>query len=728
MSSVDDLIRADIAGLKTFTLPPRHSSSPESSKVAANSHTVNSNPVHATQHADPVAPGIAVAAPSRITFAAKKINPPAPPSPSTSNTTTTGAPPPTRPLSPESHHSGSTIPKKFNRSLSPMAGTSVKRSSSRGAVSPGPRTSTNSVGPSATMLRRTAVPVPTTTSTTVAVPVERLTSRVQPSTAKRNPSELEMAKNEVEALRTALREAEERAQEDAALVKSLEEERMDLDAQLSHSQHQVVKLEEELRERDHEVRKEMLAKENALREITVRDATITELKRKLEHAAVENELAIKSANARIASITEAANARMSEFETYITKQSQREQSLSTELSKREERITMLESLLRDKESEFKHVMLQGELQRSELHNRIQEMKGNIRVYARVRPLVSHDREFRKSRTIEAYQFPDRVDHKTLCLSITGKDYTFEFDKVFEPCDTQDRVFEEISQLVQSALDGYKVCIFVYGQTGSGKTYTMEGSEDSPGVIPRAVERIFRHSLEKKRLGWNYSLKSTFVEIYNENIHDLLNPAEYAKGASAAGQVKHEIRIIDDETFITNVEEVPVEDADTVHRLLKISQSNRKCESTLMNDRASRSHSVFTLKIRGVNEGSAQVQQGVLNLVDLAGSERINKSGVEGERLRETQCINKSLTSLGDVISALAKGDASHVPYRNSKLTHMLQPYMGGDSKTLMFVNISPSETHVNESLCSLRFAAKVNSCEIGLAMRKVQSVGNLTKR
>eukprot|EP00992_Anisonema_acinus_P013977 TRINITY_DN9034_c0_g1_i7.p1 TRINITY_DN9034_c0_g1~~TRINITY_DN9034_c0_g1_i7.p1 ORF type:complete len:614 (+),score=97.93 TRINITY_DN9034_c0_g1_i7:60-1901(+) len=369
-----------------------------------------------------------------------------------------------------------------------------------------------------------------------------------------------------------------------------------------------------------------------------------------------------------------------------------------------------------------------------LHNTIQELKGNIRVFARVRGPDALEGS--------PFSFPDELDGKSLQISgpptanymgtEASKSFAFTFDKVFAPGATQPEVFEDISQLVQSALDGYRVCVFAYGQTGSGKTYTMEGppgcSNENGGVIPRAVHQIVTEAKCMDDQGWAFTLEATFVEIYKEEIRDLLaeggtydrRPGVSASGATTfeSSAPKHEIKHGPDGTTITNVTTAEVTDTEGVFRLLRTAARNRQTAATNSNERSSRSHSVFTLRIHGSNRNSQQQTKGVLNLIDLAGSERLNASGAVGDRLKETQNINKSLSTLGDVIYALG-AKKSHIPYRNSKLTYLLQNCLGGDSKTLMFVNLSPAESHLSETLCSLRFAAKVNACEIGTAKRKV---------
>ena len=262
------------------------------------------------------------------------------------------------------------------------------------------------------------------------------------------------------------------------------------------------------------------------------------------------------------------------------------------------------------------------------------------------------------------------------------------------------VFQEISQLVQSALDGYKVCIFAYGQTGSGKTFTMEGDNSSiyvenRGIIPRSVEKIFSVSKNLEENGWKFKISVNMVEIYNDQVRDLLSTNKnnvISSGNKIEAPLEFEVHTYED-----------------VYPLLDLSSKKRSTAETMCNEHSSRSHSIFQLKITGKNENTNQIRDGVLNLIDLAGSERVSSSKVEGESLKETQAINKSLLALGDVITAMVNKN-SHIPYRNTKLTTILQNHLGGDSKTLMFVNISPLMSNFNETINSLKFAIKVNSC------------------
>eukprot|EP00842_Homolaphlyctis_polyrhiza_P006842 jgi/Hompol1/747/HPOL_001359-RA len=245
--------------------------------------------------------------------------------------------------------------------------------------------------------------------------------------------------------------------------------------------------------------------------------------------------------------------------------------------------------------------------------------------------------------------------------------------------------------------------------GPGNARTR--NSDDSGMIPRAVEQIFETAQQLKEKGWTYKMEGQFLEIYNETIRDLLNPDDDSK--------KHEIKhdTTKCKTTVTEALCFPVNSPSEVYTLLVKASENRAVASTNCNERSSRSHSVFTLRLTGHNSNTDETSEGLLNLIDLAGSERLSSSGSTGDRLKETQAINKSLSSLGDVIFALSNKD-SHIPYRNSKLTYLLQYSLGGNSKTLMFVNIAPEVASLPESLCSLRFATKVNSCQIGTARRQ----------
>lgn len=353
--------------------------------------------------------------------------------------------------------------------------------------------------------------------------------------------------------------------------------------------------------------------------------------------------------------------------------------------------------------EARQKLIKEETERRVLFNKYQELKGNIRVMCRVRPVIETEAEEAR------LSFPDlktsaQIDvtgpeEKSSLGVISRKVIPFEFDRVFTPSVQNEDIFGEISQLVQSALDGYNVCIFCYGQTGSGKTYTMSSAD---GMIPRATHMIYETVTKLKEKSWTYTMEGSFVEVYNEELNDLLTPAPDSKK-------KLEIRHDESrkQTTVVNCKSVALDSPDTVEVMLRQAQNNRSVAATKANERSSRSHSVFILKLVGENSATNERCEGTLNLVDLAGSERLKHSQAEGERMKETQNINKSLACLGDVIEALGRG-SGHIPYRNSKLTHLLQYSLGGNSKTLMFVMVSPLEAHLKETITSLRFATKVS--------------------
>ncbi|OJJ96609.1 hypothetical protein ASPACDRAFT_1874723 [Aspergillus aculeatus ATCC 16872] len=369
----------------------------------------------------------------------------------------------------------------------------------------------------------------------------------------------------------------------------------------------------------------------------------------------------------------------------------------------------------------KEKLRKEETLRRKLHNQVQELKGNIRVFCRVRPSLPSD----PVNQVAQIQFPDDAEdckeiavlgpeEKSSLGAISRKNSNFSFDRVFGPSTQNAEVFDEISQLVQSALDGYNVCIFCYGQTGSGKTYTMSSLD---GMIPRAVHQIYETATGLEEKGWRYTMEGNFVEVYNENLNDLLgNPDDLDRKKL---EIRHDMQR--GKTIITDATTVRLESPEMVETILKRAASNRSVAATKANERSSRSHSVFILKLIGENDITGERSEGTLNLVDLAGSERLSHSGATGERLRETQSINRSLSCLGDVIAALGQGkEGGHIPYRNSKLTYLLQFSLGGNSKTLMFVMVSPLQAHLSETLTSLKFATKVHNTHIGTAKRQAR--------
>ncbi|PKU42397.1 kinesin-like protein kifc3 isoform x1 [Limosa lapponica baueri] len=347
--------------------------------------------------------------------------------------------------------------------------------------------------------------------------------------------------------------------------------------------------------------------------------------------------------------------------------------------------------------------------RKKCHNELVRLKGNIRVFGRVRPITKEDGEGPEAANAVTF---DDDDDAVLYLLHKGKQVSFELDKVFPPQASQEEVFQEIQALVTSCIDGYNVCIFAYGQTGAGKTYTMEGTPANPGINQRALQLLFSE-VRGKAADWDYAISVSAAEIYNEALRDLLVKEP---------QEKLEIKLCPDgsgQLYVPGLTEFRVQSVEDINKVFEFGHVNRATECTNLNEHSSRSHALLIVTIRGLDRSTGLRTTGKLNLVDLAGSERVGRSGAEGSRLREAQHINKSLSALGDVIYAL-RSRQGHVPFRNSKLTYLLQDSLSGDSKTLMMVQVSPAEKNTSETLCSLKFAERVRSVELGPVSRKAE--------
>ncbi|KAI5064530.1 hypothetical protein GOP47_0021200 [Adiantum capillus-veneris] len=351
----------------------------------------------------------------------------------------------------------------------------------------------------------------------------------------------------------------------------------------------------------------------------------------------------------------------------------------------------------------------------QLYNEVQDLKGNIRVYCRVRPFLP-GQVVRQSAVEFVGESGDLLIANPLKQGKEGLKM-FTFNKSFGPSSTQEEVFMDCRPLIRSVLDGYNVCIFAYGQTGSGKTYTMTGpsslSEKEWGVNYRALNDLFCISQSREDV-FKYEVGVQMVEIYNEQVRDLL----LTEGSNKRLEIRNHSQL--NGLNVPDASMLPVTSTVDVLELIKIGQKNRAVGATALNERSSRSHSVLTVHVQGTDLASGSILRGCLHLVDLAGSERVDRSEATGDRLKEAQHINKSLSALGDVVSALAQ-KSTHVPYRNSKLTQLLQNSLAGQAKTLMFVHISPDMESYGETMSTLKFAERVASVELGAARSNKES-------
>ncbi|XP_021714041.1 kinesin-like protein KIN-14R [Chenopodium quinoa] len=359
--------------------------------------------------------------------------------------------------------------------------------------------------------------------------------------------------------------------------------------------------------------------------------------------------------------------------------------------------------------EFKQKYIEEQKKRKKLFNEVQEAKGNIRVFCRCRPLSKKEQTAGYATVVD---FEGAKDGELAILNGGSNKKMFKFDRVYTPKDDQADVFMDASPMATSVLDGYNVCIFAYGQTGTGKTFTMEGTEQNRGVNYRTLEMLFKIAKERSDT-YTYDLSVSVLEVYNEQIRDLLGSSPTSK--------KLEIKQASEGSHhVPGLVEAKVENTKQVWEVLRAGSNARAVGSNNVNEHSSRSHCMLSIMVKAKNLINGESTKSKLWLVDLAGSERLAKTDVQGERLKEAQNINRSLSALGDVISALAN-KSSHIPYRNSKLTHLLQDSLGGDSKTLMFVQISPSEHDLGETLSSLNFASRVRGVELAPARRQIDT-------
>ncbi|KAG2694957.1 hypothetical protein I3843_08G167000 [Carya illinoinensis] len=340
--------------------------------------------------------------------------------------------------------------------------------------------------------------------------------------------------------------------------------------------------------------------------------------------------------------------------------------------------------------------------RREALNKILDIKGSIRVFCRVRPFLLTD----KRRIHE----PISTGSEKIVIQLAGIRKEFELDKVFLQQASQDDVFVEVEPILKSALDGHNVCVFAYGQTGTGKTFTMDGTNEKPGILPRALKELFNQASLNNSRSLTFSM--SMLEVYMGNLRDLLVPKSSCRAYGALTQCN--LNIQTDSKGLVEIEgltDVPIPDFATARWWYTKGRRVRATSWTSVNEASSRSHCLTRITVyRRGDASKAKVEVSKLWMVDLGGSERLLKTGATGLTLDEGRAINLSLSALGDVIAALRK-KRSYVPFRNSKLTQILKDSLGDRSKVLMLVLVSPCEEDTAETICSLSFAKRARGVE-----------------
>ncbi len=336
---------------------------------------------------------------------------------------------------------------------------------------------------------------------------------------------------------------------------------------------------------------------------------------------------------------------------------------------------------------------------------------SVQVVVRCRPLNEKEVEQGHDQCVNMSPKTGAVEIRNPKMQATDPGKTFTFDAVYDWNSKQADLYEEtFAPLVESVLQGFNGTIFAYGQTGTGKTFTMEGVKNDPslaGVIPRSFGHIFAHISASS--DEQYLVRASYLEIYQEEIRDLLS-----KDQKARLELKERP---DTGIYVKDLSSFVCKSQCEIEHVMAVGNTNRSVGKTNMNEHSSRSHAIFIITVECStppsaeegSEGKAHIRAGKLNLVDLAGSERQAKTGATGDRLKEATKINLSLSALGNVISALVDGKSTHVPYRDSKLTRLLQDSLGGNAKTVMVANIGPAQYNYEESLTTLRYANRAKN-------------------
>ncbi|KAK1349198.1 kinesin-like calmodulin-binding protein [Heracleum sosnowskyi] len=476
------------------------------------------------------------------------------------------------------------------------------------------------------------------------------------------------------------------------------------------------KIQDELRTRSLELHAAEEAKKRLVNEKSLLEEKFSIVERKkndevqgLEKNFAEQRKALKLQLTELEKELDVVKQKLIKAESNIATKDQELLALQINLNELEELREMKEDIDRKNEQTAAILKMQGaqlaeletlykeeQVLRKRYFNTIEDMKGKIRVYCRLRPL--NDKEAtEKERSVLKSVDEFTVEH----IWRDDKIKQHCYDRVFDGNASQVDVFEDTKYLVQSAVDGYNVCIFAYGQTGSGKTFTIYGSDNNPGLTPMATSELFR-ILKRNHNKYSFSLKVYMVELYQDTLIDLLLPK---KARPLKLDIKRDSKGM---VSVENATVVSVSSYDELKVIIERGSEQRHTTGTLMNEQSSRSHLILSVIIESTNLQTQSVARGKLSFVDLAGSERVKKSGSTGSNLKEAQSINKSLSALGDVISALSS-TSQHIPYRNHKLTMLMSDSIGGNAKTLMFVNISPAESNLDETYNSLTYASRVRS-------------------